>query len=188
MFKYVYIILIILFTLILYDKCNAQIVSTPTGVQATYNVDEYKVVPKAEVCKLPPPECEKVNIEKLHEKLKYECPKCTKGTVQTITKIVDKIVEKPVYRDVIKTVEKIIEKKILVEVPAVKKNVLRLIGGVGPDGMEAGPQDTEYLYWAKTYFTGIAGVGYTRFLNEDIGVGIQVMTNKTLTGSLEFAF
>ena len=179
---------IILAIFVYVNNAMAQIVSTPTGVQATYNVDEYKVVPKAEVCTPPPPECEKVNIEKLHEKLKYECPKCTKGTVQTITKIVDKIVEKPVYRDVIKTVEKIVEKKVNVEVPAVKKNVLRLIGGVGPDGMEAGPQDTEYLYWAKTYFTGIAGVGYTRFLNEEIGVGVQVMTNKTLTGSLEFAF
>jgi len=109
------------------------------------------------------PECEK-------------CPKCPKQEVKTV--YVDKIKE--------------VEKKVTVDKPVFKKNVIRLLGAIGQDGLDttASPSDP-YAEDATVYWNGLGGLGYTRFFDDSFGLGlfgIMGGINKTAGVSVEFAF
>lgn len=114
---------------------------------------------------------------------KKECPKCA------APKTIYKTVEKPVERTVEK--EKLVEKTI--EKPYMKKNIFRVMGAIGQDGIETSASKTEpYAEDAKTYYSLVGGLGYTRFLNDDFGLGIFGMfggnTSKMIGLSGEIVF
>lgn len=131
---------------------------------------------KAENAKL------KAEIKRLQNEIRdFECeacPKCPKAKTETV------------YIDKIKEVQT--EKKVEVEKPMFKKNVVRLLGAVGQDGIDttASPQDP-YAEDAAVYYNGLVGLGYTRFLDDTLGLGLFGMMggiNKTAGVSVEFAF
>lgn len=150
----------------------------------------FKLVPIDDECKKKDP-CASLKAE--NDKLKKEikrleseirdfeceaCPKCPKQETKTV--YVDKIREVPV------------EKTKEVENPMFKRNVIRLIGAIGQDGIDttASPSDP-YAEDATVYTNGLAGVGYTRFFDDTFGLGLFGMMggiNKTVGASVEFAF
>jgi len=131
---------------------------------------------KAENAKL------KAEIKRLQKEIvEFECetcPKCPKAETKTV--YIDKVREVPV------------EKKVEVEKPMFKRNVFRLIGAIGQDGIDttASPSDP-YAEDATVYTNGLAGLGYTRFFDDTFGLGLFGMMggiNKTAGVSVEFAF
>lgn len=136
---------------------------------------------KKEIAKL------KAENERLRKDLKAEqfqnvCPKCEPKIIYK-----DKVrqVEVPVEKE--KIVEKTVEKAYM------KKNLFRVMGAIGQDGIETSASKTEpYAEDAETYYSGLGGLGYTRFLNDDFGLGVFGMfganTSKMIGLSGEFVF
>jgi len=188
-----YLIFITLFFILVtgyYDITLAGEGPGPEKSTITQVPNGYKLVPIDDECKRKDP-CASVKAE--NAKLKAEikrlqneirdfeceaCPKCPKQKTETV--YIDKVREVPVQ----KTVE--------VEKPMFKRNVVRLIGAIGQDGIDttASPSDP-YAEDAAVYTNGLGGVGYTRFFDDTFGIGIFGMMggiNKTIGASAEFAF
>lgn len=107
-----------------------------------------------------------------------DCPKCPKQEVKTV--YVDKVREVPV------------EKKVEVEKPMFKRNVVRILGAIGQDGIDTSSSPSDpYAEDATVYWNGLGGIGYTRFFDDSFGLGLFGMMggiNKTAGVSVEFAF
>jgi hypothetical protein len=104
--------------------------------------------------------------------------------VRTVVKTV--VVEKPV----VKVVEKVVEKKIAVVRTVVKRkmNLVQIMGGVGPNGIDAQRNGTAIE--AEQKYGAVGGLGYSRRLGEDsdLLLGVQGLTNKTGMVSLGIEF
>jgi hypothetical protein len=163
------------------------------GTKSTINAvpEGYKIVPIDDDCKHKDP-CakEKAEIAKLKAEIKRlqkeivdlpECEVCKKCPKQEV---------KTVYVDKIK--EMSVEKRVEVEKPVFKKNVFKLIGAIGQDGLDtSSSKQDEYARDAEVYYNGLGGIGYTRFFDDTFGLGLFGIlggTNKTAGLSLEFAF
>lgn len=164
--------------------------------------DGYKIVKKESKCKDPIPCEDEKNklkaclkeVDKLKARVKLledenailkeaanekkDCPKCASPKI--------------LYKE--KPVEKLVEREKIVEKSTMKRNVFRLMGALGEDGITTEPdeRDPNYSKEAETYYSLIGGVGYTRFLNDDFGLGIFGMfggnTSKMIGLSGEIAF
>lgn len=173
---------LILLVMISSTALAGEITSTPQGINATYDSDKFKVVSKESVCTEKEP-CEdkkppiKKQIEKLHEKLRCTCPVCP--IVEPVTRVI--YVDKPA-----KTVT--VEKEVIKEVTTKKHNIVRAFAGFGPDGLDFGKMSDDEYYFAETHVAPILGAGYTRFFDSNVGIGVQVFSNKSLTSSVEYAF
>jgi len=161
---------------------GSSITSVPNGFKLVPIDDECKKKDpcaslKAENTKL------KAEIKRLQNEIRdlpecQECPKCPKQATKTV------------YIDKIKEVQT--EKTVEVEKPMFKRNVLRLLGAIGQDGIDttASPGDP-YAEDATVYWNGLGGVGYTRFFDDSFGLGLFGLMggiNKTAGVSVEFAF
>lgn len=67
-----------------------------------------------------------------------------------------------------------------------KKNRIRLMGGRGPDGVQADTGATSTRIKMSQGLVG--GVGYDRSLNEEVNAGVQIMSNGTATLGLGLDF
>lgn len=88
-------------------------------------------------------------------------------------------------------VEKLVTKEVSKDVPVYRKNIFRILGAIGQDGLvtESSPTD-QYAEDAEVYYNGLAGIGYTRFF-DDFGLGAFGMiggTSKMIGASVEIAF
>jgi hypothetical protein len=70
--------------------------------------------------------------------------------------------------------------------PEPKRNRVRLMGGVGPNGVNVEGGPAEYTVSAANKL--VAGVGYNRLLTDRWSVDAQALTNKTFTLGLGFDF
>jgi hypothetical protein len=159
------------------------------GVKVQYP-QNYKIVPNDYDCiKRDPCAAYKKQIEDLKKQLaearNKTCPKAeTKIEWRDRYKYIDHIKE--------------VEKKVPYQVPApyMKRNVFRLLGAIGQDGVstsgEAEDSVSTYTKDAQTYYSGLGGAGYTRFIDDSIGVGIFGLfggnTSKMVGLSGEFAW
>lgn len=85
------------------------------------------------------------------------------------TKIEEKIVEK--------VVEKIVEKN--VEVPTYKPNTISILAGYGPIGLATvkGAEAGQEVFEVTKEFGPLAGLRYTRHMDEEWSASIEAMTN-----------
>ena len=192
-YYYFYLLLVLVFFVLVpgyFDVTLGGEGPSPEKTTITSVPNGFKLVPIEDECKKHDP-CAalktenaklKAEIKRLQNEIRdFECeacPKCPKQETKTV------------YIDKIKEVQT--EKKVEVEKPMFKKNVIRLIGAIGQDGIDttASPSDP-YAEDATVYTNGLAGVGYTRFFDDTFGLGIFGMMggiNKTLGASVEFAF
>lgn len=185
-------------------------------LKAEYPSDQWKVVPRDEVCK-PPSPCGKKQEETpttLHEKLKYECPPCRK-CVKEINEINTLRKDITTYRAEIQRLksqldeaqarleeaqdkepeEKIVEKTVEKLVPDDKKNYLYFSPMYSQDGIKATEQEGEAVYEAQPVESVLFGGGYTRFFEfsqgMDIGIGVGGyvgQTNYGITGQVGVKF
>ena len=125
---------------------------------------------------------EDVNSDLKNQKpeIKTVVAECPKVEPKTIIKELEKIKEIPV--------EKIVE----VPKPYMKKNVVRILGAVGQDGLESDAIENQaYVREAHTFYSTLAGAGYTRFFDNSFGLGLWGLfgvTNKTVGLSAEYSF
>lgn len=193
LYYYFYLMLITVFFVVIpgyFDVAIGGEGPEPEKTTITSVPNGFKLVPIDDECKKKDP-CASLKAEnaKLKAEIKrlekeivdFECPDCPKCPKQeTKTVYLDKIREVPV--DKIKEVEK----------PMFKRNIFRLIGAIGQDGIDtsSSPNDP-YAEDATVYTNGLGGLGYTRFFDDTVGLGIFGMMggiNKTLGASVEFAF
>lgn len=159
-----------------------------------------KLVPLDDDCKHKDPcEKEKKELDKLKKemaKIQADNAKLRKDNerLEFQTECTQKEPEiKTIYRtkEVKVPVEKIVEREISKDVPVYRKNIFRILGAIGQDGLvtESSPTDP-YAEDAEVYYNGLAGVGYTRFF-DDFGLGVFGMiggTSKMIGASAEIAF
>lgn len=74
-----------------------------------------------------------------------------------------------------KAVEKIVEKR--VEVSNKTSNRVRLLGGVGPTGVEAEKRGQSIV--VSPLYGPVGGLGYDRMIKNNVSVGAQIMSNGT---------
>lgn len=119
---------------------------------------------KAEIAKL---KAEIARLKAENRRLAEEepdCPVCKKEEPKE---------PKTVYKYVEHTKE--VEKKVPFEVEKVvaAKNVFRIMGALGEDGLETSANEgDEYARDAETYYSALGGLGYTRFFDNNFGLGI----------------
>lgn len=159
------------------------------GVKVQYPAN-YKIVPDDYDCiKKDPCAAYKKQIEDLKKQLaearNKTCPKAeTKIEWRDRYKYIDHIKE--------------VEKKVPYQVPVytMKRNVFRVLGAIGQDGVTSSGETEDsvspYTQDAQTYYSGLGGAGYTRFIDDSYGIGIFGLfggnTSKMIGLSGELAF
>ena len=161
-------------------------------LKAEYPSDKFKVVLIDDVC-TPPAPCEKKipeTTEKLHEKLKYECPPCRK-CVKEINKITALRYDITAYREEIYRLKAKLEdanEKLELEqdkqpnttviekiVTNDKNNYIYFSPVYAQDGIIATDKNGTMIYEAAPVESVLVGGGYTRFFEVsnglDIGLG-----------------
>jgi cell division protein FtsB len=57
---------------------------------------------------------------------------------------------------------------------------IKLYLGYGQNGLETEPQRVDHVHYAQTYETILAGLGYTWFFRDNLGLGITAFSNKSI--------
>lgn len=66
------------------------------------------------------------------------------------------------------------------------KNRARLLIGRGPDGVKVSTQANTVVMSPKQAL--VFGFGYDRYINSELSLGIQMLSNKTALGSIGIGF
>jgi len=198
--------LAIILTIVMCSEAKAERVITDDLVantlKAEYPSDEWKVVPRDEVC-VPPRPCGKKTEETtgtLHEKLKYDCPPCRKCVkeIAEIGRLKNDITEYRAEINRLKTQIEDLDNKLAeeqnkppqikveekrVDVPDDKKNYLYFSPMYAQDGIIATDKEGDTVYEASTVQSLMVGAGYTRFFEfskaMDIGLGLGGFIGQT---------